>query len=82
MEQGECWGRTSGEDGQTEACRLCVETCPRVFEKPEVDRGARAKTVYRVGMELTGETRSKARQAAWECPADAIRWRGSEGEPD
>lgn len=40
VEPGRCWGRIIGEDSDQGACRLCVEICPEVFEKPVANRCA------------------------------------------
>jgi ferredoxin len=49
------------------ACGLCVETCPEVFELPEGADIARVK----VGQVPAG-AEDCCRQAADECPVDAI----------
>ena len=47
------------------ACDLCTETCPEVFEPGEPIAKVKADLV-------PPEAEEKARQAAEECPVDAI----------
>lgn len=72
--ENDCWGRKRGEDGQTEACRLCVNLCPEVFEKPDEDRPAKVRFVVQLGMNLNEDVKMKLRKAVWQCPSNAIRW--------
>ena len=38
-----CWGRLVGEDSDQESCRLCVDVCPEVFDKPQPNGCARSR---------------------------------------
>ena len=62
-----CWGRKVGEDSGVGACRLCVEICPEVFEKPIVNFGA----FVRPDADLASH-RDKIGLAALDCPVEAI----------
>jgi len=54
-------------DGNCTACGLCVETCPEVFELPE------QADIAGVTMdEVSPEAEEKCREAADNCPAEAI----------
>ena len=48
-------------------CGLCAETCPEVFELPEGADIARVKVA-----EVPTEAEDACRQAADECPVEAI----------
>ncbi len=64
---GQCWGRKVGEDSGVGACRLCVEICPEVFEKPIVNFGA----FVRPDADFAPYG-NKIHRAALDCPVEAI----------
>lgn len=67
VEPGRCWGSIIGEDSDQGACRLCVETCPDVFEKPLTNRCAHV----RLGVD-PGRYVVRVLQAIEACPVNAI----------
>ena len=67
VEPGRCWGSVIGEDSDQGACRLCVETCPDVFEKPLTNRCAHV----RLGVD-PGPYIAQVLQAVEACPVNAI----------
>lgn len=67
VELGRCWGSIIGEDSDQGACRLCVETCPEIFEKPVAHRCARV----RPGVD-PGRFIAQVYHAVEDCPVNAI----------
>lgn len=50
------------------SCGLCVDVCPRVFSMEEEDGKAVAKD-----MEVPPDIQTSCRDAAQQCPVEAIR---------
>lgn len=67
VEPGRCWGSIIGEDSDQGACRLCVETCPEVFEKPLANRCAHVRPGVDPGRHVAQILRTVEA-----CPVDAI----------
>lgn len=67
VEPGRCWGSIIGEDSDQGACRLCVETCPDVFEKPLTNRCAHVRLGVDPGLYI-----AQVLQAVEACPVNAI----------
>lgn len=62
-----CWGHLVGEDSGEESCRLCVDLCPEVFEKPRGDDCARSRPDVDPGPHV-----ACIREAMRRCPTEAI----------
>ena len=67
VEPGRCWGSIIGEDSAQGACRLCVETCPEVFEKPLANRCAHVRPWVDPARYV-----AQILRAVEDCPVDAI----------
>ena len=67
VEPARCWGSIIGEDSDQGACRLCIEICPEVFEKPLANRCAHV----RPGVDPARYVAQILRTVE-ACPVDAI----------